>query len=84
MSTKDIRFKRHCPICQDTLPGTDDAVQVFESLKDQVAEIDNGTADFVEPNCDLCGEDCPLAEARQILAKGEPTLLKADPGEFED
>jgi len=84
MSVKDTRFKRQCPICSTSLPGTDDAVIVYESLKDQVEQIDSGEADFVEPNCDLCGEDCSLAEARKILQKGEPKLQKAKPGEFED
>lgn len=84
MSVKDTRFKRHCPICQDTLPGTDDAVEVFESLKEQVKEIDSGEADFDEPNCTLCGEDCSLAEARKILDKGAPKLLNAKPGEFDN
>lgn len=84
MSVKDTRFKRQCPICSDTLPGTDDALEVFESLKGQVEEIDSGDADFDEPNCTLCGEDCSLAEARKILAKGEPKLEKAEPGEFDD
>jgi len=83
MSVKDTRFKRQCPICSDILPGTDDAVMVFECLKEQVADIDNGKADFDEPNCTLCGEDCSLGEARKILAKGEPKLLKAAQGEFD-
>lgn len=84
MSVKDTRFKRQCPICSDTLPGTDDAVMVFESLKEQVAEIDSGEANYDEPNCTLCGEDCDLAKARRVLAKGEPKLQKAKPGEFDD
>lgn len=84
MSVKDTRFKRHCPICDDTLPGTDDAVMVYDCLKEQVAEIDSGKADFDEPNCTLCGEDCALDEARKILKAGEPKLLNAKPGEFDD
>lgn len=83
MSVKDTRFKRQCPICSDTLPGTDDAVMVFESLVEQVKEIDSGKADYTEPNCTLCGEDCSLADARRILKKGEPKLEKAKPGEFD-
>lgn len=84
MSVKDTRFKRQCPICTDTLAGTDDALEVFESLKDQVAEIDSDKADCTEPNCTLCGEDCSLAEARKILKAGEPVLQNAEPGEFDD
>lgn len=84
MSNKDTRYKRQCPICTDTLAGTDDALEVFESLKEQVAEIDTGKANYTEPNCTLCGEDCSLAEARKIIKAGEPTLQKAEPGEFDD
>lgn len=84
MSVKDTRFKRQCPICSDTLAGTDDALMVFESLRDQVAEIDSGKADFTEPNCTLCGEDCSLTKARKILKAGEPVLQKAKPSEFDD
>jgi hypothetical protein len=75
MSTKDTRYKRHCPICGDTLVGTDDGVMVFECLKEQLEEIDAG--EIFTPNCALCGEDCDLAKARQIVALGEPPLLKA-------
>lgn len=81
MSCKDTRFKRQCPICSDTLPGTDDGLEVFESLKEQVKEIDGG--ETYTPNCTLCGEDCPLEQAREIIARGEPALLNAEPGEFD-
>jgi hypothetical protein len=84
MSTKDLRFKGECPICHDTLPGSDDAPMVFESLKEQVDEIDRGVADYDEPNCTLCGEDCPLGEARQILAKGQATVHYDPDAEVDD
>lgn len=83
MSTKDLRFKRYCPICSDTLPGSDDGLLVYETIVEQVAEIDAGTADFTEPNCTLCGEDCPLDKAREIIAAGEPKMLNASKGEFD-
>ena len=69
-----MRYCRKCVICGDVLPGTDDGVEVFESLKEQVAEIDGGAT--YTPNCTLCGEDCDLPKAREILAKGEPRLNK--------
>lgn len=71
MSVKDTRYKRRCVICQDDLPGTDDGLEVYESLKEQLEELDPGE----DPNCTLCGEDCPRAEARKIVAKGPPPLL---------
>ena len=74
MSYKDQRYCRKCVICGDILPGTDDGVEVFESLKDQVTEIDTGKADYTNPNCTLCGLACPIEEARAMLAKGEPKL----------
>lgn len=83
MSVKDTRFKRQCPICADTLPRTDGALQVYESLKEQVAEIDSGKAVFTTPGCDLCGEKCSLDEARKIIAAGEPVLQRACKGEFD-
>jgi hypothetical protein len=77
MSTKDRRYYRKCPICGDTLPGTDDGLEVLESLKDQIADIDNNRATYV-PNCTLCGESCSsIEEARAIVAKGEPALKRA-------
>lgn len=66
MSLKDTRYYRNCPICGDTLIGTDDALEVFESLKSQLEE------NIAEPNCTLCGEPCP--EAAKIVAAGEPEL----------
>lgn len=77
MSCKDRRYFRNCPICQDRLPGTDDGLEVFESLKEQVAEIKSGQVDYDTPNCTLCGEDCPMKKAEAILLAGEPTLEKA-------
>lgn len=77
MSTKDQRYYRKCPICGDILPGTDDGAEVFESLKDQVAEIDIGGESYI-PNCTLCGTDCgSIEEARAIVAKGEPKLKRS-------
>ena len=76
MSTKDRRYYRKCPICGDTLPGTDDGPEVFESLKDQLADIDSNGATYI-PNCTLCGTDCgSVEEARAIVAKGEPALRR--------
>ena len=66
------------------LGTTDDAVMVFDCLKEQVEEIDAGTATFTDCNCTLCGEDCPLAEARTIIAAGEPELLDAEEDEFDE
>jgi hypothetical protein len=74
MSTKDLRYFRKCPICGDRLEGTDDGVMVFESLQEQ---IDQG---ILEPNCTLCGEECPLEEAKTILKKGAPKLNKTTKG----
>lgn len=73
MSLKDDRFYRHCPICSDTLIGTDDGLEVYESLKEQLGspELDNE-----DPCCTLCGEECTRAEAEAIIAAGEPPLLK--------
>jgi len=70
MSTKDMNYCRKCPICNDILPGTDDGLEVFECLKDQVEQ------GIAEPNCTLCGEGVEggLEGAREILAKGEPIL----------
>jgi hypothetical protein len=70
MSLKDTRYCRMCPICDDKLIGTDDGLQVFESLKDQVAE------GIEEPCCDLCGEDISLADAKELIERGPPALLK--------
>lgn len=74
MSTKDMRYFRQCPICADRLDGTDDGLEVFLSLQGQLTEIDEGKADYKDPNCTLCGENCPVDEARKIVADGEPKL----------
>jgi len=71
MSTKDLNFYRFCPICNDKLVGSDDGLEVFQSLEDQLE--DPSIADE-DPCCTLCGEDCPRAEATQLVAAGEPTL----------
>lgn len=70
MSTKDMNYCRKCPICKDILPGTDDGLEVFECLKDQVE------LGLPKPNCTLCGEEVKggIEAAREILAKGEPIL----------
>lgn len=73
MSFKDRRYYRSCPICGDTLPGTDDGLEVFESLKSQLEENPHEV-----PNCTLCGEFCEsLKVAEDIVQKGEPILNKA-------
>lgn len=74
MSLKDTRFYRVCPICSDRLVGTDDGLEVYESLKEQVKEIAAG--ETYTPNCTLCGEDCDLEKARAIIAQGEPKLIE--------
>lgn len=84
MSVKDTRFKRQCPICTDTLPGTDDAKGVYDDLKQTVEDIDAGKATAADLGCGLCGEDVSLEEARKIVAAGEPVLQKAKPGEFDE
>lgn len=70
MSVKDNNYCRKCPICGDVLPGTDDGLEVYESLLEQIAQA------FSEPNCTLCGEgvDGGLEEAKAIVARGEPHL----------
>jgi hypothetical protein len=79
VSCKDTRFYRNCVICGDRLVGTDDGLDVFESLREQLAdpEVD-------EPNCTLCGEGCPVLKANDIIARGEPKLHDADPAEVND
>lgn len=77
MSVKDTRFKRQCPICSDTLIGTDDGKMVYDCLVEEVKEIEAGTIKG-DPCCTLCGEECPLEEAKQIIARGEPTLQKVE------
>jgi hypothetical protein len=73
MSTKDERYYRRCPICKDTLIGTDDGLEVFESLKSQIEDMICNN-EFI-PNCTLCGESCKsLEEAQNILLLGEPKL----------
>jgi hypothetical protein len=77
VSTKDQRYYRICPICQDILPGTDDGAEVFESLKDQIADIDENGQTYI-PNCTLCGTNCSsVKEARTIVARGEPVLKRS-------
>jgi len=82
MSNKDYRYKRECPICRDTLPGTDDGLEVYECLKQQLEE--GMLEPDEEPNCTLCGEPCSRAEAEAIIARGEPLLRDAEPGEFDE
>jgi hypothetical protein len=72
MSAKDMRFYRNCPICGDRLDGTDDGLEVFESLKYQIHD-----PDVEEPCCTLCGEPCPGAKATEIINRGEPVLHDA-------
>lgn len=90
MSTKDMDFKRECCICGDTLVGTDDGLEVYESLIEQMKALDTGVdcdgnpVDFDEPCCTLCGTDCPLALAREIIAKGKPKLMLADGTETDE
>lgn len=72
MSLKDTRFFRTCPICDDTLPGTDDGIMIFESLAAQLAAAPDET-----PNCCLCGDEAKsLVEARDIVARGTPKLRR--------
>lgn len=73
MSFKDQNYYRRCPICKDILPGTDDGLEVYESLKGQLE-----AAPAQIPNCTLCGEDCEsLQTAVDIVAAGEPKLKDA-------
>lgn len=73
MSVKDMRYYRLCPICGDRLVGTDDGLEVYESLKEQMESLPEGTT----PNCTLCGEDCKNRSiAAEIVAKGEPELFE--------
>jgi hypothetical protein len=83
MSTKDRRYYRECCICNDQLPGTDDGLEVWESLKGQLEELDATNAAFI-PNCTLCGEACKsIKHAREIVAKGEPPMFNAKTGQRE-
>lgn len=90
MSTKDMDYKRECCICGDTLVGTDDGLEVYESLVGQVKALDTGLdydgepVDFTEPCCTLCGEPCDLAKAHEIIAKGQPKLMLADGTETDE
>ena len=84
MSTKDMDYKRICCICGDTLVGTDDGLEVYESLVEQLKELDDGTADYETPGCGLCGESCSIVSARDIVAKGKPPLLLADGTETDE
>lgn len=70
MSLKDDRFFRLCPICGDKLIGTDDGLEVFESLKQQL------TFNVKKPDCALCGEPCNVTKAQAIIKAGEPKLQK--------
>ena len=74
MSFKDTRYYRYCPICSDKLIGTDDGLEVYESLQDQIENPE--FPDDPTCNCTLCGEECTVDEAKAIVAKGEPTLHK--------
>lgn len=84
MSTKDMDYKRICCICGDTLVGTDDGLEVYESLIEQLKALESGIdsegqpIDFDEPGCGLCGTNCSIAEAKKIVAKGKPKLMFAD------
>lgn len=75
MSVKDQRYYRTCVICYDTLPGTDDGLEVYESLISQIEEFDAGRIENV--CCTLCGEPVSIEQARVIAAKGEPKLYNA-------
>lgn len=84
MSVKDTRYKRICPICGDTLPGTDDALEVFEGVKEALNILDHhggvspDTGETItQPNCGLCGDMVSIERAREIVAEGEPELLDA-------
>lgn len=70
MSLKDDRFFRLCPICGDKLIGTDDGLEVFESLKEQLI------FNVKKPDCTLCGEPCTVTKAQAIIEAGEPKLQK--------
>ena len=84
MSTKDMNYKRICCICGDTLVGTDDGLEVYESLVEQLKELDAGTADYEKPGCGLCGEHCSITSARDTVAAGPPKLLLADGTETDE
>jgi transcription initiation factor IIE alpha subunit len=73
MSVKDKRFYRVCPICGDILPGTDDGLEVFQSLEEQIANPEEGS----KFGCTLCGERVTQEEADEIIKNGEPELKKA-------
>lgn len=76
MSSKDMRYYRHCPICKDKLVGTDDGLEVFESLQSQLQAIAEGD-DIGTPCCTLCGKECESIEhAAAIVQKSEPKLHK--------
>lgn len=72
MSVKDTRYYRRCPICEDQLIGTDDGIEVYESI---VAQVEEGV---VEPNCTLCGQECTTEKAKDILSLGTPHLFNKD------
>lgn len=79
MSLKDTRFYRDCPICDDRLVGTDDGLEVYETLRDQLMD-----PTITKPACTLCGEECTREEAQNIVDLGEPTLHESDSDEDED
>lgn len=71
MSVKDTRYYRRCPICDDTLIGTDDGLEVFESIRGQLRAVPDEI-----PNCTLCGENCrSLEQAHKIVEFGPPQLF---------
>lgn len=80
MSSKDYTVKSECPICKSFLPGSDDAGLIFDCLVGQVKEIEAG-ANY-EPNCNECGDECSLAEAKKIIRAGKPEIVPADDEDF--
>ena len=73
MSVKDTRYYRRCPICGINLVGTDDGLEVFTSLVDQMLDP---SLDNEDPSCTLCGEECTRSQAAAIIGLGEPPLIR--------